>query len=162
MKALQDRQKSYANNQKSSLKFQMGNKVFLKVAPWKNIIQFRMKGKLAPRYIEPFKITKIIGLVTYSLALSPYLSKIHDVFNLSLLWKTKVDPSRVLLLVPIKVKEDLTLEVKLMQILDLSEKELRNKKVPIIKVLWRNLQMEEQTWERQSGINLNFRDETSY
>jgi hypothetical protein len=96
------------------------------------------------------------------LALPPYLSKIHDVFNLSLLWKTKVDPSRVLLLVPIKVREDLTLEVKLMQILDRSEKELRNKKVPIIKVLWRSLQMEEQTWERESGINLNFRDETSY
>lgn len=85
MKALQDRQKSYVNNQKSSLKFQMGNKVLLKVAPWKNTIQFGMKGKLAPRYIEPFKITKIIGLVTYRLALPLHLCKIHDVFHVSLL-----------------------------------------------------------------------------
>jgi hypothetical protein len=68
MKEAQDRQKKkkgYADNQKRPLEFQVGDKVFLKVAPWKDIIRFGVKGKLASRYIGPFKIKERIGLVDY-------------------------------------------------------------------------------------------------
>ena len=66
MKEAQDRQKKkkgYADNQKRPLEFQVGDKVFLKVAPWKGIIQFGIKGKLASRYIGPFEIKERIGRV---------------------------------------------------------------------------------------------------
>ena len=65
--------------------------VFLKVAPWKHVIRFRMKGKLAPRYIEPYKIIEIIGTVAYRILLPPLLDRIHNVFHVSMLRKADLD-----------------------------------------------------------------------
>ncbi|XP_034929520.1 uncharacterized protein [Populus alba] len=143
MKAAQDRQKSYADNKRRPLEFEIGDKVFLKVAPMKQVLRFGLKGKLAPRYIGPFEVTKRIGPVAYRLALPPHLAKIHDVFHVSLLRKAEVDPSRVLPQIPLEIDENLTLEMKPVKVLDYSVKELRNKKIPIIKILWRNSQIEE-------------------
>jgi hypothetical protein len=64
MKEAQDRKKHYADSRRRPLEFQVGDKVFFKVAPWKGIIQFGVKGKLAPRYIRPFEIERI-GPVAY-------------------------------------------------------------------------------------------------
>ena len=129
MKEAQDRQKSYADKQRRPLEFQIGDRVFLKVAPWKGIIRFVMKGKLSPRYIGPFEVIARVGSVTYRLKLSAHLDKIHIVFHVSLLQKAEMDPSRVLPPVPIEVREDLTLETRSVKIMDHSEKTLRNKKV---------------------------------
>jgi hypothetical protein len=96
MKEAHDRQKSYVDSRRRPLEFQMGNNVFLKVAPWKGIIRFEVKGKLAPRYIGPFEIKERIGPIAYRLELTAYLDKIHNVFHVSLLRKAKIDPSRVL------------------------------------------------------------------
>jgi hypothetical protein len=152
MKEAQDRQKSYSDNRRRPLEFQIGDRVFLKVAPWKGIIRFGMKGKLAPRYIGPFEVIARIGLVAYRLKLPAHLEKIHNVFHVSLLRKAEVDPSRVLPPVPMEVKEDLTLETRPVKIMDRSEKTLRNKRVSLVRVLWRNSQIEEETWERESEI----------
>jgi len=81
---IQGRQKSYADNTKRPLEFGISDKIFLKVTSWKQMLKFGMKGKLAPRYIQPFKVTKRIGLVAYKLVLSLYLAKIHDIFHASL------------------------------------------------------------------------------
>jgi len=108
-----------------------------------------MKGKLASRFIGPFKILKHIGTVAYAINLPSQLAKVHNVFHVSLLRKANVNPSRVLPQVLVEVKEDLTLEVKLIKILDWGEKELQNKKIPIVRVLWRSSQIEEETWERE-------------
>jgi len=90
MKEAQDRQKkkqtttrrrSYADNRRSPLEFQVGDKVFLRVAPWKGIIRFEVKGKLGLRYIGPFEIKERIGPVDYRLELPAYLDKIHNVFH---------------------------------------------------------------------------------
>ncbi|KAD2393925.1 hypothetical protein E3N88_40902 [Mikania micrantha] len=65
MAAARDRQKSYTDKRRKPLEFQVGDRVLLKVSPWKGVIRFGKRGKLNPRYIEPFEITKRIGPVAY-------------------------------------------------------------------------------------------------
>ncbi|KAL9376529.1 hypothetical protein Peur_030649 [Populus x canadensis] len=135
MKEVQERQKTYADNRRRPLKFEIGDKIFLKVALWKQVLRFGLKGKLTPRYVRPFEVTKRIGHVAYRLALPPQLAKIHDVFHVSLLKKAEVDPSRLLPQIPLEINENLTLEMKPVKVLDYNVKELRNKKILIIKIL---------------------------
>jgi hypothetical protein len=94
----------------------VGDKVFLKVAPWNGIIQFGIKGRITLRYIGPFEIIERIKLVAYRLNLPTLLDKIHNVFHVSLLQKANADPLRVLPHVPIEVNGDLTLETKSIKI----------------------------------------------
>jgi hypothetical protein len=75
------------------LKFNIGDKVFLKVVQWKHMLRFGMKEKLPPWYIRPFEVMERIKPVAYRLALPLYLAKIHDVFHVPLLCKTEIDPS---------------------------------------------------------------------
>jgi hypothetical protein len=156
MKEAQDRQKSYADRRRRPLEFQVGDKVFFKVAPWKGIIRFGVKGKIASRYISPFEIKERIGPIAYRLELPVYLDKIHNVFHVSLLRKAKIDPSRVLPQVPMKIKGDLTMKTKPVKILDRDEKLLSNKRVLLVRVLWRSSQIEEETWERESEMKEKF------
>jgi len=113
--------------------------------------------------------------MAYRLALPPHLAKIHDVFHVSMLRKAEVDPSRVLPQIPLEIDENLTLEMKPVKVLDYSVMELRNKKIPIVKILWRNSQIKEVTWERESqmrqihpelfldsGTRFNFKDKISF
>ncbi|GKB68504.1 putative reverse transcriptase domain-containing protein, partial [Tanacetum coccineum] len=65
LQALRDRQRSYADKRRKPLEFQVGDKVMLKVSPWKGVIRFGKRGKLNPRYIGPFKILAKVGTVTY-------------------------------------------------------------------------------------------------
>ena len=134
------------------MEFQVGDVVFLKVAPMKGVMQFGKKGKLSPRYIGPFEILERIGKVAYKLALPPNLSSVHNVFQVSMLKKYVQDPSHVLEHEPIEVHEDLTYKEKPVQILDRNEKALRNKVIPLVKVLWRNHKIKEATWEREDEM----------
>jgi hypothetical protein len=115
-----------------------------------------MKGKLAPRYIGPYKIIERIGMVAYRILLPPHLDRIHNVFHVSMLRKADLDPTRILPQIPMEVREDLTMEIQPVQIMDRSIKELRNKKVSLVKVLWRNSQIEEETWERESEMTKKY------
>lgn len=81
IKATQDRQKSYADQRRKDLEFEIREKVFLKVAPMKGTIFFGKRGKLRPRFIEPFKILEKVGNVAYRLALPPELSAVHNIFT---------------------------------------------------------------------------------
>ncbi|GJV21580.1 reverse transcriptase domain-containing protein [Tanacetum coccineum] len=74
LKAARDRQKSYADNRRKPLEFEVGDRVMLKVSPWKGVIRFGKKGKLAPRYVGPFEILERIGPVAYRLRLPEELS----------------------------------------------------------------------------------------
>ncbi|GJS18402.1 putative reverse transcriptase domain-containing protein [Tanacetum coccineum] len=80
MQAARDRQKSYADKRRRPLEFEVGDKVMLKVAPWKGVMRFRKCGKLNPRYIGPFQIIERIVLVAYRLELPQELSRVHNVF----------------------------------------------------------------------------------
>ena len=135
LKTAQSWQKSYADKRRRCLEFQVGNVIFLKVAPLKGVMRFGMKGKQSPRYIGPFEIIERIGKVAYKLALCPELSSIHNVFHIYMLKKYVPDSSHVLNQKPIEVHEDLTYEEKPVKILDRHDKMLRNKVIHFIKVL---------------------------
>ncbi|GJT44350.1 hypothetical protein Tco_0953065 [Tanacetum coccineum] len=85
LKEARSRQKSYADKHRRDLEFQVGDRVFLKVSPFRGVKCFGIKGKLSPRFIGPFEILERIGEVSYRLALPPQLSHVHDVFHVSLL-----------------------------------------------------------------------------
>ncbi|GJR70499.1 hypothetical protein Tco_0016564 [Tanacetum coccineum] len=87
LKAARDRQKSYANKRRKPLEFSVGDHVLLKVSPWKGVVRFEKKGKLAPRFVGQFEITEMIGPVAYRLRLPQELSSVHDTFHVSNLKK---------------------------------------------------------------------------
>jgi hypothetical protein len=87
LKVAQSRQKSYVDKRRRDLSFEIRDFVYLKVSPIRGIHRFRVKGKIAPRYVEPFKIVDRKGEVAYQLKLPPQLSEVHDVFHVSQLKK---------------------------------------------------------------------------
>ena len=121
LKIAQDRQKSYADNRRRDLEFQVGDKVFLRISPWKGVLRFGKREKLSPRYIGPYEIIERIGEVAYRLKLPSELARIHDVFHVSMLRKYIPDSSHILRDQPIELKENLTYEERPVQILDMKE-----------------------------------------
>ncbi|CAN6677592.1 unnamed protein product [Malus baccata var. baccata] len=119
--------------------------VFLKLSPWRGVVQFGKKGNLSPRYNESYQIIERVCEVAYRLGLLPKLSKVHDVFHVSILRHYISDPSHVIPLEPLEINSDLTYDEKLVTILDWKDKVLRNKTVRLVKVLWRNHSVEEAT-----------------
>ena len=156
LKAAQDRQKSYADNRRRALEFNVGDQVFLKISPWKGVIRFQNRGKLSPRYIGPFPIIERIGPVAYRLELSPGLEKIHDVFHVSMLKKYMPDPSYILKTPPVQLQGNLNFELQPVQILDQQDKVLRKKVIPMVKVLWRSDRVEEETWEPEAALRKQY------
>ncbi|XP_021600726.1 uncharacterized protein LOC110606286 [Manihot esculenta] len=156
LKTATDRQKFYADLKRKDIEFAIGNKAFLKVSLWKKVLRFGKKGKLNPRFIGPYEIMEHVGLVDYRLALPPKLDKIHNVFHVSMLRRYKSDPSYVISVEIIDVQSDLTYEEELMKILAMEMKEIRNKKIPFVKVLWRNHKAEEATWESKKVMKQQY------
>ena len=141
--------KSYADMKRKDIRYEIGKKVFLKVSPWKKVMRFGRKGKLSPRFIGPYEVIKKVGPVAYRLALPLDLEKIHNVFHVSMLRRYRSDPSHVVSLETIELRPDLTYEEELVEILAREVKELPNKKIPLVKVLWRNHKTEEAIWESE-------------
>ncbi|GJT85132.1 putative reverse transcriptase domain-containing protein [Tanacetum coccineum] len=81
MQAARDRKKSYADLKRKPMEYQVGDKVILKVSPWKGVVRFGKRGKLNPRYIGPFKVLEKVGTVAYKLELPEELSRIHNTFH---------------------------------------------------------------------------------
>ena len=152
MKTAQSRQKSYADVRRRPLEFEIGDKVFLKVAPIRGIMRFGKKGKLSPRYVGPFEVLERIGAMAYRLALPPPMAGVHDVFHVSMLRKYVADPSHILQQEVVKISPEAKYEELPIQILDRKSKELRNKKIWLVKVLWRNRATKEATWELESEM----------
>ena len=121
------------------LEFEVEDRVFLELSPWKGVVRFGKRGKLNPRYIEPFEIVERIGPMAYRLELPEEFSRVHNVFHISMLRKCIPDSSHVLETPEIELRDDLSYE----------EKELRSKTISLMKVLWRNHLVEEATWERE-------------
>jgi hypothetical protein len=138
------------------LEFTEGDKVFLKVAPMKGITRFGKKGKLNPRYIGPFEILERVGPVAYRLALPPELANIHDVFHVSMLKKYIPDPSHIIRHEPLQLQGDLAYKEVSVKVLDRKVQELRTKSIPLVKVLWRNHEIKEASWELEDEIRKKY------
>jgi len=156
MKTAQSRQKSYADKRRRPLEFEAGEKVFLKVFPMRGVMRFGKKGKLSPRYVGPFEILERVGKAAYRLALPPSMSNLHDVFHVSMLRKYMSDPSHVLQDQEVEISPDIRYEEPAVAILDRKEKVLRNKTIPLVKVLWKKHSAEEATWELESEMQKKY------
>ncbi|GMI64934.1 hypothetical protein HRI_000162700 [Hibiscus trionum] len=152
LKAAFDRQKSYADLKRKEIEFAVGEKVFLKVSPWKKVMRFGRKGKLSPRFIGPYEIVERIGPVAYRLRLPSELEKIYDVFHVSMLRRYRSDLSHVMPVEEIELNPDLSYNEKPVEILASDSKVLRGKTIELVKVLWRHRGVEEATWERKSDM----------
>jgi hypothetical protein len=108
LKATQPRQISYANQRRKSLQFQVGDYVYLRVSPTKGVQRFSIKGKLAPQYVGPLKITEACGPVAYRIRLPSQLAAIHDIFHISQLKKCIKVPTEILESQTIKIEPDLS------------------------------------------------------
>ncbi|KAD5802769.1 hypothetical protein E3N88_14129 [Mikania micrantha] len=165
MKAAQDRQKSYADKRRRPIDFDVGDRVLLKVSPWKGIIRFRKRGKLSPRYIGPFPIKARVGKVAYRLDLPEELNGIHPTFHVSHLRKYVADEQAHVPLDDVEVDDRLNYIEEPVAIVDTKEKQLRNKTVRQVRVQWKHRKGSDTTWELEdemrkflSSIRRGFRE----
>jgi hypothetical protein len=152
LKLAQSRQKSYADNRRRDLEFTVDDFVYLRVTPLRGVHRFQTKGKLAPRYVGPFRIIARREEVAYQLELPASLGNVHDVFHVSQLKKCLRVPSEQADSEQIDVREDLTYVDKLVKILDTMERRTRNRVIHFCKLQWSNHAEEESTWEHEDKL----------
>ncbi|XP_076918628.1 uncharacterized protein LOC143579123 [Bidens hawaiensis] len=147
LKAAADRQKSYADNRRRPLEFQVGDRVLLKVSPWKGVVRFGKKGKLSPRYIGPFRIIGRIDHVAYQLELPQELSGIYDVFHVSNLKKCLSDESLITSVDDVRVDDKLRFVEEPVEVMDWKIQKLRRNRIKLVKVRWNSRLGPKFTWE---------------
>ncbi|GKC88903.1 hypothetical protein Tco_1149552, partial [Tanacetum coccineum] len=128
-----DRQKSYADVRRK-LCVSLGDKVMLKVSPWKGVIRFGKRGKLNPRYIGPFKIIAKVGTVAYRLELPEKLSRVHSTFHVSKLKKCMADEPLAIPLDEIQVDDKLNFIEEPVEIMDREVKRLKQSRILIVQI----------------------------
>ncbi|KAJ9551933.1 LOW QUALITY PROTEIN: hypothetical protein OSB04_015978 [Centaurea solstitialis] len=152
LKMARDRQKSYADKRRKDIEFQVGDRVMLKVSPWKGVIRFGKKGKLSPRYIGPFRITERVGAVAYKLDLPVELDGVHNTFHVSNLQKCLADPGTAIPLSEISIDPKMNYVEEPVVIVDRNIRKLRNKEIKLVKVQWNFHKGHECTWETESEM----------
>nr|GEV42438.1 retrotransposable element Tf2 [Tanacetum cinerariifolium] len=156
LQAARDRQRSYANVRRKPLEFQVGDRVMLKLSPQKGVIRFEKQGKLNPRYIGPFKILKRVGPVTYTIELPKELSNVNSTFYISNLKKSLPDESHVIPMKEIRLDDKLIFVEEPIEIRDREVKQLRQSRIPIVKVRWNSKRRPEFTWEHEDQIRAKY------
>nr|GEY21626.1 putative reverse transcriptase domain-containing protein [Tanacetum cinerariifolium] len=151
-----DRQKSYTDIKRKPLEFQVGDKVMLKVSPWKEVIRFGKWGKLNPLYIGPFKIIAKVGTVAYRLELSEKLTRVHRTFHVSNFKKCLADEILATPLDEIQVDDKLHFIEEPAEIMDREVKRLKQSRIPIVKVRWNSRRDPEFTWEREDQMQKKY------
>ncbi|GKC06577.1 putative reverse transcriptase domain-containing protein [Tanacetum coccineum] len=131
LKAARDRQKSYADKRRKPLEFSVGDYVLLKVSPWKGVVRFGKKGKLAPRFVGPFEIIEKVGPVAYRLDFPEELNGI-------------------------RVEAKLNFVEEHVEILEREFKKLKRSRIAIVKVRWNSKRGPEFTWEREDQMKLKY------
>jgi hypothetical protein len=107
LRVAQTRKESYADNRRRPLEFEEGDPVYLKVSPLRGMRRFKVKGKLSPRYIGPFRVFRQVGEMAYQLELPDNLSDVHNVFHVSQLKKCLRVPEEQLPMEELSVHGDL-------------------------------------------------------
>nr|GEX26027.1 putative reverse transcriptase domain-containing protein [Tanacetum cinerariifolium] len=149
MQAARDRQKSYADLKCKPMEFQVGDKVMLKVSPWKGVIRFGKRGKLNPRYVGPFKVLEEIRKVSYKLELPEELSRVHNTFYVSNLKKCHADEPLAVPLDGLHFDDKLYFVEEPVEIVEHEVKRLNRSRIPLVKVRWNSKRGPEFTWKRE-------------
>ncbi|XP_073353742.1 uncharacterized protein [Aegilops tauschii subsp. strangulata] len=152
LKIAQSRQKSYADARRKDVEYAPGDRAYLRVSPLRGVKRFGIKGKLAPRFMGPYKILECRGEVAYQLELPKALSGVHGVFHVSQLKKCHAELADIPLndivsLEAIQLEKDLTYEEKPIKILDTEERVTCTKTIKLCKFQWSHHTKEEATWE---------------
>nr|GEV42722.1 putative reverse transcriptase domain-containing protein [Tanacetum cinerariifolium] len=156
LQAARDRQRSYANVRRKPIEFQVRGRVMLKVSPLRGVIRFGKRGKLNPRYIGPFNILKRVGPVAYTLELYEELSNVHSTFHVSNLKKCLSDVSLVIPMKELRLDGNPNFVEESIEIMDREVKQLRQSRIPIVKVRWNSKRGPEFTWERENQIRAKY------
>jgi hypothetical protein len=156
LKVAQSRQKIYADKRRRDLSFEVGDFVYLKVSPMRGTCRIRVKAKLAPRYVRPFKIIDRKGEVAYQLELPPQLSEVHDVFHVSQLKKCLRVQEEQLPMEYLDLVGDLTYSERLIKILDITERVTHSKVIKMCKVQWSHHTEDEATWEHEEELRADY------
>ncbi|GJX29837.1 putative reverse transcriptase domain-containing protein [Tanacetum coccineum] len=156
MQAAQDRQKSYADRKRKPMEFEVGDRVMLKVSPWKGVVRFGKRGKLNPRYVGPFKVLAKVGKVAYRLELPQELSRVHHTFHVSNLKKCYADEPIVMPLEGIHVDDKLQFVEEPVEIMEREIKRLKRSRIPLVKVRWNSRRGPEFTWEREDSFKQKY------
>ncbi|KAM0911004.1 hypothetical protein ACQ4PT_013787 [Festuca glaucescens] len=157
LKIAQSRQKSYADSKRREVTYEIGDRAYLRVSPLRGVKRFGVKGKLAPRFVGPFRILARKGEVAYELELPESLAAVHSVFHVSQLKKCHPEMAETPLrdtvpLEEVQLESDLTYEEKPIKILETAERVTRTKTIKFCKVQWNHHTEEEATWEREDDL----------
>nr|GEV06161.1 putative reverse transcriptase domain-containing protein [Tanacetum cinerariifolium]GEV06177.1 putative reverse transcriptase domain-containing protein [Tanacetum cinerariifolium] len=156
LKTARSHQKSYADKRRKPLEFKVVDQVLLKVSPWKGVVRFGKKGKLAPLYVAPFKIVECVGPVAYRLKLPQELNCVQDTFHVSNLKKFLAKPDVQVPLDEIEIDENLHFVEEPIEIVERDVKKLKRRRIPLVKVLWNSRQGAEYTWEREDQFRKKY------
>ncbi|WVZ58718.1 hypothetical protein U9M48_008958, partial [Paspalum notatum var. saurae] len=156
LKRARSRQKSYSDKRRRPLVFEEGDHVYLRVSPMKGVHRFGVKGKLAPRYVGPFKISEKCGPVAYRLELPPRLAAVHDIFHVSQLKKCPRVPEEEVDTSQVQIEPDLTYEAGPVKVPDQKQRSTRRSTVTMYKVQWSEHTEEEATWETEEYLRTKY------
>ncbi|GKC47731.1 putative reverse transcriptase domain-containing protein [Tanacetum coccineum] len=156
MQVSRDRQKSYADQKHKPMDLKVGEKVMLKVSPWKGVVRFGKRGKLNPRYVGPFKVLENVRSIAYKLELPEELSRVYNTFHVTNLKKCYVDEPLAVPLDGLHFDDKLQFVKEPIEIIDREVKQLRRIRVPIFKVLWNSRRGPDFTWEREDQFQKKY------
>jgi hypothetical protein len=157
LRIAQERQKSHNDKGKAPREYKVGDFVYLKVSPTKDVQRFSVKGKLAPRYIGPYEIIQVCGPVAYRIRLPERFSTVHNVFHVSQLRKCAHEPAReVIKEANAWIEPDLSVVEHPLRILDVKERKTQRQSVKMYKIQWSHHTVEEATWETEHYLNENY------
>ncbi|XP_050896067.1 uncharacterized protein LOC127102778 [Lathyrus oleraceus] len=152
MKVSHRRQKSYHDKRRKALEFEVDDHVFLRVTPVTSVGRALKSRKLTPGLISQYQISEKVGDVAYRITLPPSLANLHDVFHVSQLRRYIVDPSHVVQLNDVEVRDNLIVETLPMHIEDGEVKQLHGKEIALVKVVWGGPVGGNVTWELESQM----------
>ena len=128
----------------------------MKVTPTTGVGRTMKSRNLTPKFLGPYQILKRLGPVAYQIALPPFLSNLHNVFHVSQLKKYIPNPSHVIELDNIQLRENLTYRALPVRIEDKRIKQLRGKEIPLVKVIWSEVDDGDATWELEDKMKESY------
>nr|GFA49081.1 putative reverse transcriptase domain-containing protein [Tanacetum cinerariifolium] len=134
----------------------VGDKVMLKVSPWKGVVRFDKRGKLNPRYVGPFKVLGVIGNVACKLDLPEELSRVHNTFHVSNLKKCHADEPLAVPLDGLHFDDKLHFVEEPVEIMDREVKRLKQSRIPLVKLRWNSKRGPKFTWEREDQFRKKY------